>query len=153
MASRMKAMDWPREQLPISLSYLIPGWRKEENGLWSINLCIHSCPRTSSSLWFSVSLSVLYYTPLNGTKLTDNPWRSPLSAKCLMVFFHNTPLNPKRGAKKHLDDITDIKFQRSHRSPCGGQWMGVSEERLARLIKISLSQRDDLRCWVNILRS
>jgi len=70
-----------------------------------------------------------------------------------MVFFHNTPLNPKSGVKKHLDDITDIKFQRSHRSPCEGQMIEVSEERTAGLIGISLSQSDDLYCQVNILGS
>lgn len=70
-----------------------------------------------------------------------------------MVFFHNTPFNPKRGVKKHLDDITDIKFQRSHRSQSEGQGMEVSTERAAGPIRISLSQSDDLRRQVNILGS
>lgn len=107
----------------------------------------------SPSLWLGLSLCVLYYTPLNGTKQTTAPWRRPLSAKCLIVFFHNTSLNPKRGVKKHLDDITDIKFQRSHRSPREGLRMEVGEERATGLIRISLSQSDDLHCWVNILGS
>lgn len=72
------------------------------------------------SLCLPVSLSVLYYTVLNGTKLTTVPWRRLPSAKCLIVFFHNTSLNPKRGVKKHLKDITDIGFQRSLRSSYDG---------------------------------
>lgn len=70
-----------------------------------------------------------------------------------MVFFNNTLLNPKRQVKEHLDDITDIKFQRSHRSVSEGQEMEVSEGRASRLIRISLSQSDDLHHWVNILGS
>lgn len=77
-----------------------------------------------------LSLPVLYYTPLNGTKLTDAPWRRPMSAeRPVLFFFHNTLLNPKREVKKHLDDITHIKFQRSHRSPREGQRIEVGEEK------------------------
>lgn len=147
-----KVMDWVGGQFVICLSCWIPGWRREENGLWSINLFIHNCSCASSSLWFYVSPSVLYYTPLNGTKLTNAPWRGPLSDKCLIVFFHDTSLNPRGGVKKRLDDITDIKFQQSHRSPWEWQRMEVSGG-AAVLIRISLSRSDDLRCWVNILGS
>lgn len=67
---------------------------------------------------------VLYYTSLNGTKLINAPGRRPPSAKCRIVFFHDSPLGPRGGAGKHLDDITDIGFQRSHCSPCEGQGDG-----------------------------
>lgn len=67
-----------------------------------------------------------------------------------MAFFHNTSPNPKSGVKKHLDDITHIKFQRSHRSLGEGQRMAVGEEEAAGLIRISLSQSDDLHHQVNI---
>lgn len=144
-------MDCAGGQFVISPCCWIIGWRREENELRSINLFIHNYPALPLSLDTCLSLSVLYYTPLNGTKLTNAPWRRPLSAKRLMAFFHNTPLNPKGGVKKHLDDITDIKFHRSHCSPREGQRMEVGEERATGLISISLSQSDDLDCQVNIL--
>ena len=82
-----------------NFSMLLNYWgEKEENELWSINLFIHNYPSASLSHTLSlcqpVSVSVLYYTSLNGTKLTNAPWRHPPSAKCPIVFFHNTPLNP-----------------------------------------------------------
>lgn len=83
----------------------------------SLTIIPHSFPLC---FCLPVSLSVLYYTVLNGTKLTTVPWRRLSSAKCLIVFFHNTSLNPKRGVKKHLEDITDIRFQRSLRSSYDG---------------------------------
>lgn len=122
----------------------------------SFTIIFHAVSLTASlslCLPYSLSLSVLYYTLLNGTKLTNAPRRCPLSAKCLIVFFPNISLSPKRGVKKHLDDITDIRFQRSLHSQCKGQGMEVCDERATRLIRISLFQSDNLHCRVNILGS
>lgn len=134
----------------------ISGWRKKKkNELWSINLFIHNYPSASLLLSGDASISQSCITH----HLMAPIWpKLPGGASVSQVlsgvfFFHNTTLNPKRGVRKHLDDITDVKFQRSPRSLCEGQITKVGEERATRVIRISLFETDDLCCQVNILGS
>lgn len=148
-----KVIDWAGGKLVISPCGWITWGRKEENELWSINLFIHDYPLSLSQ---SASLSLSQFCVTHGLMAPNWP-ALPGGALCQPIawlyFFHNTSLSPQRGLKKHLDDITDIRFQRSHRSPCEERAAEVGEERATRLIRIFLYQSDDLCCRVNILGS
>lgn len=81
----------------------------------------------------------------------NTPWRHFTSAKCpIVLFFLTTSLSPKRGQRSTLMISLILGFTEVFSHHAGGK-RGWRVRRGRRgLIRIFLSQRDDLRCRVNV---